>query len=189
MTKRQFRSQTPILKQLGIADFDQAGKIADLKINLKSANRKFIKQFKTKNEDKIDKIVKKSIIREVIGIQERNEARKFAANKPRKQEEFRSDQGNNDDDQFKSNRSNSEYGGKSSFSPNKSIKTTSPIKQTNSVGNLQSVLKKPSEHKLDKDSFESQSYLKTTFKIDGDPKLVNVAIPQDHQDNNKKYEN
>lgn len=49
-----------------------------MKINLKIANRKFIKKFKTKNEAKIDKIVKSSIIREVIGIQERNEARKFA---------------------------------------------------------------------------------------------------------------
>ena len=49
------------------------------------------KAIKTKDIEKIQDTIRRGIIKDVVGIQERNEARKFAANRGTGSEDCRSD--------------------------------------------------------------------------------------------------
>ena len=55
--------------------------MSDLKIKLARATKSFIGLLKTTDEKKIEQCIKRGILKEVVGIQERNEARKYAANR------------------------------------------------------------------------------------------------------------
>lgn len=135
--------KTPTLTRIGVGNFDKAPKITDLKFKLPKANRLYMKDLKTNDKLVIEKVIKSGILREVNGIQERNEARKYAANRV-ENDDFKSDGAYHTEEQ--SNRG-SEFGRSSHYSPNKSTKqaTQNPLKVSDASG-LQSALK---QQKLD----------------------------------------
>lgn len=58
--------------------------MADLKLKLKSASSFLQKKLKTPDTDKIDTVLKRGLSKEIISIQSRNDARKFAADRRQK---------------------------------------------------------------------------------------------------------
>ncbi len=85
---------------------------------------------KTSDKKSIERCIKRGILKEVVGIQERNEARKYAANR-KTESDFASDGAINADYYAQSTRSGgqSEFG-KSSFSPTRS---RSPAKEASFI--------------------------------------------------------
>lgn len=80
INKRPYNCKTPTLFRIGVQNFDRATKITDLKFRLPTANRYLMKKLKTNDKTVVDNAIKAGIIKEVIGIQERNAARTYAAN-------------------------------------------------------------------------------------------------------------
>lgn len=60
---------------------------------MKQATTKYRTELKTTNPDRIKQVVKLGIVREVTGIQARNEARKYALSRAKSNDSFHSDQG------------------------------------------------------------------------------------------------
>lgn len=134
ISKRQYNSQTPTLQKLGIPNFDSVHKVADLKLKLGKANKTYVKLLKTGDKQKIESVIKMGILKEVVGICERNEARRYAANRPRGSD-FASDGAINADYLAQSTRSGggqSDFN-KSSFSPSRS---RSPLKEHSFSGTV-----------------------------------------------------
>lgn len=176
MNKRVYKTKTPTLSRIGVANFDGKPKMAELKFKLARANKQYVKVLRTTDSEKIEQVIKTGILREVVGIQERNEARKYAANRVDSEDEFGSDKAYNELEFGKSSRGGSEYG-RSSVSPKKS-RGDSPLKPANIAVALPSALKKPAaDAKTDASGWSDHksvgygSPCKTTFKIDGEAPL------------------
>jgi hypothetical protein len=80
-------------------------------LKLGKANKTYMKLLKTDDKQRIETVIKRGILKEVVGIQERNEARRYAANRPR-ESDFASDGAINADYLAHSTRSG---GGQSDF--------------------------------------------------------------------------
>lgn len=129
MNKRTYKAKTPVLHKIGVANFDAQPKIVDLKFKLHKANKYYERALRTQDPDLIEKTIKNGIVREVVGIQERNEARKYAANRLAGSDDFGSDKAQNEMDfGAKSVRSGSEFG-RSTQSPKK-VRMDSPQKSS-----------------------------------------------------------
>ena len=81
VNERQYKDKTPTLTKLGVQHFDRNRKVADLKLRLKSASSFLQKKLKTTDTDKIDSVLRRGLSKELISIQSRNDARKFAADR------------------------------------------------------------------------------------------------------------
>lgn len=75
-----------------------------------------MKTLRTNDKTVVEKVIKSGIIREVIGIQERNAARIYAANRI-DTDDFKSDGAYNNEDFGKSSLKGSEFGRSTSYSP------------------------------------------------------------------------
>ena len=84
VNERQYKDKTPTLTKLGVQHFDRHRKVADLKLRLKSASSFLQKKLKTTDTDKIDTVLRRGLSKELISIQSRNDARKFAADRRQK---------------------------------------------------------------------------------------------------------
>jgi hypothetical protein len=69
---------TSTLSKIGASDFDKAGKIMAVKFNLKAGNKHFKEKLKSTNSALIEKRIRQGIIKDVVRIVERNDARKYA---------------------------------------------------------------------------------------------------------------
>lgn len=107
------------------------------------------KELKTKDEKRIETMIKLNMVRELTGIASRNEAKKYALAHKMLEQEFGSDQGNNADAQ---SLTRSEFTHRS-VSPNR--RATTPVKQANpatatKTQPLQSALKKKNVQDLER---------------------------------------
>jgi hypothetical protein len=139
--KRQYKDMSTTLSRIGASDFDKAGKIMNLKFNLRGCAKHYRDKLKTRDADVIEKRIKQGIVKDVVRIVERNDARKYAA-KMAQCDDFKSDGAYADLDIARS----SKFGGSNSnYSPTKSmVSMNSSPRKVMTTANLQSALKKPS---------------------------------------------
>jgi len=83
---RDFNSDLPILQALGAESYDKITNIDYLQLQLEKALKKFVKDWKTVDNTKINYLMKYGIVQEVMKIEERKAVRLMAANRPQKGE-------------------------------------------------------------------------------------------------------
>jgi hypothetical protein len=76
---RDFNSDLPILSTLGAQDYDKVDNIDQLTIKLERALKKFVKDWKTLDNNKINYLMKYGIVQEVMKIEERKGVRREVA--------------------------------------------------------------------------------------------------------------
>lgn len=76
---RDFNSDLPILSTLGAHNYDKYEDIDELTIKLERALKKFVKDWKTLDESKINYLMKYGIVQEVMKVEERKGVRREAA--------------------------------------------------------------------------------------------------------------
>lgn len=83
---------------MGCDDFDKYQKLVELKFpKHEKAFAKFSKELHSKDKTYVENFIKLGIMREVIGIQSRNEARKYATNRAMSAKDWQSDGAQNAD--------------------------------------------------------------------------------------------
>lgn len=65
---RKFTCKTPTLSRLGVDNFDHIEQIIDLQFNMETATELYKKELKTEDLNKIKRIIKLGLSREVTGI-------------------------------------------------------------------------------------------------------------------------
>jgi hypothetical protein len=70
-----------VLKRLGVDNFDNVDKINDLQFTFATATKETEMKLKTKDKERVEQILKQGMLREIIGIQNRKEARRYLENK------------------------------------------------------------------------------------------------------------
>ena len=88
-----YNSSTPTLAKLGATKFDRASKIGDLNLKVKHACYKLKKQLRTTDQAVVDRTLHQGLVKEVVGIQTRNDARRNALMRLAAAEDTRSDYG------------------------------------------------------------------------------------------------
>ena len=76
---RDFNADLPILSTLGAENYDKIDDIDSLSIKLETALRKFVKDWKTLDKQKINYLMKFGIVQEVMKVEERKAVRREAA--------------------------------------------------------------------------------------------------------------
>jgi len=133
---RAYKGQTKTLCRLGIEGYDKTDKIADLKLKMEEATSQYRKSLHTTSKDKIQSVIKLGIIREVSGLIERNEARKYASSKPALDISFSSDKAKGGDISIIKSSQETK-----SLSPSKQFNKAPILKKVDdSASNLKSVL-------------------------------------------------
>lgn len=94
---RDFNADLPILSTLGAEDYDKIDSMDALQIHLETALRKFVKDWKTLDKQKINYLMKYGIVQEVMKVEERKAIRREMANKPQKTSPKTQRKNNNDD--------------------------------------------------------------------------------------------
>ena len=62
---RDFKAKLPVLKTLGIEDYDSAGGLDKLIFDIRSSIKDFQRQWKTLDSERIEKLIKLCITREL----------------------------------------------------------------------------------------------------------------------------
>lgn len=76
---RDFNTEVPILSALGASEYDRYEDIQQLIIKLEGALKKFVKDWKTLDKNKINYLMKYGIVQEVMKVEERKGVRREAA--------------------------------------------------------------------------------------------------------------
>lgn len=79
---RDFKAELPILQALGAGSYDNVSNLEYLQLQLEVALKKFVKDWKTIDTQKINQLMKYGIVQEIMKIEERKAVRKEAANRP-----------------------------------------------------------------------------------------------------------
>jgi hypothetical protein len=79
---RDFNTEIPVLVCLGAEGYDKQD-IGDLEIDLKKPMKKFQKDWKTRDQEKINYLMQMGIVNEVMKIEERKTIRRIAASQPK----------------------------------------------------------------------------------------------------------
>lgn len=83
---RDFNADLPILQALGAESYDKITNIDYLQIQLEKALKKFVKDWKTVDNAKINYLMKYGIVQEVMKIEERKSVRLMASIRPQRAE-------------------------------------------------------------------------------------------------------
>ena len=94
---RDFNADLPILSTLGASHYDQADDLNELQFGLEKALKKFVKDWKTLDQDKISYLMKYGIVQEVMKVEERKAVRRDNQNKPKTQTPIKPKTANNQD--------------------------------------------------------------------------------------------
>ncbi len=76
---RDFNTEVPILSALGASEYDKYEDIQQLIIKLEGALKKFVKNWKTLDKEKINYLMQFGIVQEVMKVEERKSVRRDAA--------------------------------------------------------------------------------------------------------------
>lgn len=79
---RDFNADLPILSTLGAANYDKFDDIDTLTIKLEQALKKFVKDWKTLDSNKINYLMEYGIVQEVMKVEERKAVRAEVASRP-----------------------------------------------------------------------------------------------------------
>ena len=79
---RDFHADLPILTALGANSYDQLDNIEKLQINLEEGLKKFVKDWKTIDMEKINYLMKYGIVQEIMKVEGRKAIRIEMANRP-----------------------------------------------------------------------------------------------------------
>jgi hypothetical protein len=79
---RDFNTDIPVLECLGADGYDK-GDLGDLDIDLKKPMKKFQKDWKTRDQEKINYLMQMGIVKEVMKIEERKTIRRMNASQPK----------------------------------------------------------------------------------------------------------
>lgn len=79
---RDFHADLPILSALGANSYDQLDNILNLQLNLEEGLKKFVKDWKTIDMDKIAYLLKYGIVQEIMKVEGRKAIREEMANRP-----------------------------------------------------------------------------------------------------------
>lgn len=79
---RDFNADLPILQALGAHSYDSVNNIGHLEIKLEEALKKFVKDWKTVDKEKINRLIKYGIVQEVMKIEGRKAIRREVGNRP-----------------------------------------------------------------------------------------------------------
>jgi hypothetical protein len=79
---RDFNTEIPVLECLGADGYDKQD-LEELEIDLKKPMKKFQKDWKTRDQEKISYLMQMGIVKEVMKIEERKTIRRMTASQPK----------------------------------------------------------------------------------------------------------
>ena len=95
---RNFQANCRTLDRLGCDDYDKYQKLIELKFpKHEQAYYFFKKKLHTADKNTIEKFIKLGVLRDVVGIQSRNQAKKYALSKKMSEKDWQSDGAQNAD--------------------------------------------------------------------------------------------
>ena len=92
---RKFKGHIPILKTLGVSNFDSVASMDKLAFKTRDAIKKFQRLYKTIDKAKIEKIIQVCMARELQSCESRKDACEYALKRPKSWDSF--DAANNND--------------------------------------------------------------------------------------------
>ena len=79
---RDFNADLPVLSTLGASNYDKIEDIEAMTISLEGALKKFVKDWKTLDQNKINYLMKYGIVQEVMKVEERKAIRREMESRP-----------------------------------------------------------------------------------------------------------
>ena len=79
---RDFNAKIPILTTLGISNYDAVASMDKLVFNMREALKKFQEDWKTLNSDKIKRLIRFCLMRELVSVEGRKDAIEYNKRRP-----------------------------------------------------------------------------------------------------------